>query len=198
VHFRKTINNFLFFINNLHWFIQFILSFVGHHLFETRNIYSLKLLNRNSIWRVPVSIKNIPKLRYNGSVVCPKTNTCCNIEIVPYKVACPNVCPYITNCVFSMIHSCKIRVYISCTTSIMNGRSCIVETWYHIIFDLNFTRAFVVFGRRAEIIGIEEILQVLIGAVYEVCPICHQYLYCCMLGKHNLFVPLKDRKKISP
>ena len=147
----------------------------------------LKLFKWNSIGWVPISIKNFPELRDDGSVVCPKADTCCCEEVVPYKIASPNVCPYITNCIFSMIDSCKIRVYVSCSSSTLDGRPCHVETWNHIIFYLNFPRACVVFWGRAEIVGVEERLQVLICVVDRVCPICHQYLHCYILGKHHLF-----------
>ena len=148
---------------------------------------SLHFLNRNSIRWIPVSIKDFLKLWDYGGVVCTKADTCRCIEVIPYKIACPNVCSDITNCVFSMIDSGKTRIYISCTSSILNGRSCQVETWNYIVLDFHFSRAFVVLWGIAEVVGVEEGFQVKICVVDEVCPTCHQYLYRGMLRKDNLW-----------
>lgn len=148
----------------------------------------LQLFNRDSIWWVPVCIKDFLKLWNKVRVVRSKAYPTCCVKVIPNKIACPNVSSHITNCILPMVYPGISRVNISCTSCLMSGRSRQIETWNLIVLDLNFSRTFVVLWRRAEHIGVEERLQVLISVVNKMSPVCHQYLHFCMLGEDDLLI----------
>lgn len=120
----------------------------------------------HGIWGIPVRLENLLKLRNNGRVISTKAHTCRVVEVIPHKIARPNMSSDITNRVLSMVDPGKTRVSISSLLSVADGRPRRVETRDKVVFDLHFSRALVVLGRRAENVRVEEGFQVLIRVVY--------------------------------
>lgn len=64
--------------------------------------------------------------------VSPEANPGCHIKVIPHEIACGNMGSNITNNILSMVDPCKIRIDVSCASSIWKfGRSCQVETRNH-------------------------------------------------------------------
>lgn len=135
----------------------------------------LQSFNWNSIWWIPVSIKDLLQLRNNGRCVSPEANPGCHIKVIPHEIACGNMGSNITNNILSMVDPCKIRIDVSCASSIWKfGRSCACTL--------------IVLWRRAENIGVQEWLQVLICIADRIFPVCYQELHCCILREDYLTI----------
>lgn len=131
--------------------------------------------NRNSIRRIPVSIKHFLKLLNNSWIVCSKADTRGYIKVIPSKIACSYVCSNITNCKLSMLYSSKTRICIFRPRSVaIKCRSCFIVTRNHIVSDLNFAKTIIEFWGVTEDVWVEERLEVWIGALNKMCPVWYQ------------------------
>lgn len=95
--------------------------------------------------------------------------------------------PRVADSILPVVDSSVPGILVPGDFTLLGGcRTGAVEIWDHVVPDLDLPRAFVVLGGRAEGVGVEEGPQVVLGAVYEVSPVCHQYLHLRVFGEDNL------------
>lgn len=103
-------------------------------------------LQWNCIRRVPVCIKYGLQLGDDIQVISTEAHACCDIKIVPQKIAGSNVCPHITNSKLGMIDPWERWKFCSCCFSCgrIHGRPSFFPVRNLVVFNLHFSMAVVV------------------------------------------------------